>query len=485
MKNQSVRWLILGGGLAAIWPVSPASLAAETPSASAPATESPPPVLDWNTGANKSYVIPAGEITGFLGSLNLFNRTFLNRTVYGATARTTWNHLKTLSLNYDDDPFNVNQFGHPAEGAIMYGMARSSGLNFWQSLFYSNAGSFLWETAGETEPPSFNDLITTGQAGSLLGEALFRMASLVLEKGGQRPGFWRELGATALMPSLGFNRLVHGQRFKSVFPSHNPPAFWQLRLGASADDRVRDNSATSTVKRQEVILDFTMAYGLPGRSDYTYDRPFDYFQFELGALSSAHTHNWLENLFCHGLLWGKTYEVGDNCTGVWGAYGSYDFASPQIFRVSSTAASLGTTVQWWLAKNVALQGTLLGGVGFGGAGTNPIRGKRDYHYGVTPQGLAAVRLIFGERAMLDLTGRGYYISGTGSDDTLGTETIMRGKAGITVRVLGRNALGLQYVASRRVSGYYIHPPTYQSVGTFSLTYSYLSDTQFGAIGSHQ
>jgi len=325
--------------------------------------------------------------------------------------------------------------------------------------------------------------MTTAQAGSLFGEALFRMASLVLENGGQRPGFWRELGAATLMPSLGLDRLIHGKRFKPVFPSRNPPRFWQLRFGVSADDLARDNNVFDTVKRQEVVLDFSLAYGLPGRSDYTYDRPFDYFQFEFGALSSAHTHNWLENLFCRGLLWGREYETRDNFAGVWGAYGTYDFASPQVFRVSSTGAAFGTTVQWWLARNVALQGTLLGGVGFGGAGTNPIKEKRDYHYGVTPQGLAAVRLIFGERAMLDFTGRGYYISGTGSDDTLGTESILRGKAGITVRVLGRNAIGLQYVGSRRVSRYYILPATRQTVGTFSLTYSYLGDTRFGAIGS--
>ena len=58
------------------------------------------------------------------------------------------------------------------------------------------------------------------------------------------------------MPSLGFNRLAYGDRFKTIFPSHNPPTFWQLRLGASADAKVSDNSAVSTVKRQEVILDF-------------------------------------------------------------------------------------------------------------------------------------------------------------------------------------------------------------------------------------
>jgi hypothetical protein len=42
------------------------------------------------------------------------------------------------------------------------------------------------------------------------------MASLVLEKD-QIPPFWRELGAAALSPSTGFNRLAFGNRFKGVF----------------------------------------------------------------------------------------------------------------------------------------------------------------------------------------------------------------------------------------------------------------------------
>ncbi len=474
---------MLGGVLAIAGPSGTTSLAAETPPATAPASSVP--VLDWNTGANKSYVIPAVEISGFLTALNIFNRSFLDKSVYGTTLRGTWDNFRNVSLDYDDDPFTVNQFGHPTMGALMYGSARSTGLNFWQSLVYSNVGSFVWEVAGETGKASFNDLITTSQAGSLLGESLFRMASLVLEKGGRRPGFWRELGAAVIMPSLGFDRLLHGERFKPIFPSHNPPTFWQLRLGASVDARATDNKFLSTVKRQEALLDFSMTYGMPGQPGYTYDRPFDYFQFELGSLSSAHTHNWLEHIFCRGLLWGKELETGDNFAGVFGLYGNYDFASPQIFRVSSTAASLGTTCQWWLSRKVALQGTVLTGVGFGGAGTNPIKGLRDYHYGVTPQGLGTLRLIFGDRAMLELTGRGYYISGTGSDDLLGTETIARGQAGVTVRIYGRNAIGLQFVGSHRVSHYNDRPTTHQSVGTFSLTYSYLSETGFGAVGSHR
>ena len=46
--------------------------------------------------------------------------------------------------------------------------------------------------AGETDPPSINDMITTGQAGSLLGEALYRMADLVLK---DNPAAKRPVGA--------------------------------------------------------------------------------------------------------------------------------------------------------------------------------------------------------------------------------------------------------------------------------------------------
>ena len=78
--------------------------------------------------------------------------------------------------------------------------------------------------------------------------------------------------------------------------------------------------------------------------------------------------------------------------------------SPQVFRVSSTALSLGTTWQSWLSHAVALQGTALAGAGYGAAGSIQRTEERDYHYGVTPQGLLALRLIFGDRAMIDLTG---------------------------------------------------------------------------------
>ena len=183
--------------------------------------------------------------------------------------------------------------------------------------------------------------------------------------------------------------------------------------------------------RNEVTADYSLSYGLPGKDGYTYDRPFDYFHFEFTAVTSK---NGFENLMTRGLLFGKKYEAGDNYRGVWGLYGSFDYISPQVFRVSSTALSLGTTGQWWLTRAVALQGSALGGIGYGAAGNVHPSEERDYHYGAAGQALLGARLIFGDKAMFDLTAREYYISGFGSTQTDGSERIFRGNASFTVSV---------------------------------------------------
>jgi hypothetical protein len=115
-----------------------------------------------------------------------------------------------------------------------------------------------------------------------------------------------------------------------------------------------------------------------------------------------------------GLLFGKDYGFGANYRGVWGLYGSYDYIAPQTFRVSSTALSLGTTGQLWLSDSVAVQGTALSGVGYAAVGTTHSTANNDYHYGLAPQAVVALRFIFGERASIDLTGREYFVSRVGA-----------------------------------------------------------------------
>jgi hypothetical protein len=438
------------------------------------------------------WMLPAYEILGFLAINNVAARImYPNETedgikVYSSTFKSTWNHIAVQRWVYDIDPFNTNQFQHPYQGASMYGFARSSGHSFWSSMVYANLGEFAWKMAGETDPPSINDIITTGQAGSMLGEALYRMADLIMrDSGSTGPNFLHQAGA--LVVSSGINRRILGNRFRAHLPDSLPAMFWQLRFGATMDALAKDfTTPTSLFLHRDAELDFHIAYGLPGRVGYTYTRPFDYFDFQGSVLPSTFS-NFIENIMVRGLLAGQKTEDSANEHGIWGLYGSFDYISPYLFRVSSTALSLGTTREYKLGDEIALQGSLLGGAGWGAAGTTTVipstptnAAIRDYHFGVTPQALLAARLIFGERAMLDMTSRYYYVSGVGSDDSRGIERIFRANFGATFRVKGGNALGVTYVMSLRNASYGTLPAKDMREATINLTYTILGNRHFGS-----
>ncbi|HEY5467239.1 MAG TPA: DUF3943 domain-containing protein, partial [Clostridia bacterium] len=160
LEHRPVYGLRPGYDFTKNWGVVAAAPVLPTTDPAAPAPEAQKPVLSWETGAGKSYIIPALEIIGFDFLLNRFNYHYIDKEVYG----TTWSSIRdnlTGTWIVDTDPFSTNQFLHPYQGSIYYGSARSAGLNFWESLGYAFVGSFLWEIAGETGPPSINDQITT------------------------------------------------------------------------------------------------------------------------------------------------------------------------------------------------------------------------------------------------------------------------------------------------------------------------------------
>jgi len=178
---------------------------------------------------------------------------------------------------------------------------------------------------------------------------------------------------------------------------------------------------------------------------------------------------------------GTPYAFGETTRGAWGLFGSYDYISPQVFRASSVALSLGTIWQSWLSRSIALQGVALAGPGYGAAGSIQRIEERDYHYGTTGQGLLALRLIFGDRAMLDFTGREYYVSGLLSTEPHGQENILRGETSLTFRILGPHGVALRYTASHRDARYPNVEFRDQTVETISLMYVFLGKTGFGAV----
>jgi hypothetical protein len=148
--------------------------------------------------------------------------------------------------------------------------------------------------------------------------------------------------------------------------------------------------------------------------------------------------------------------------------------------MSSTALSLGTVWQSWLSRAIALQGTALGGAGYGAAGSIQRSQDRDYHYGFTPQALLAFRLIFGNRAMIDFTGREYYVSQVLASER-GEENMLRGDASFTLRVFDQHGIALRYVVSHRDATYPNIDYRNQTVGTLSLMYVFLGPSGFGAV----
>jgi len=423
--------------------------------------------------ANKSYLIPAVEIIGFDFLLNQFNRNYSGISDYDSNFSTIRHNLRSSWVD-DKDPFNINQLGHPYQGSLYHGFARSVGLNYWESLGYTLAGSAFWEIAGEKVPPSKNDMISTGIGGTFLGEALFRMSNLVLEKGGSKPGFWRESSAALISPAAGFNRHFFGDRFDSIFASNDASYYSRLQVGLS--NTVSGNPGTADeIKKNDAQVDFMLGYGLPGKPGYSYTRPFDYFVFQ----STASSANVFENVMTRGLLYGTDYQVGENYRGLWGLYGSYDYISPQTFRISSTALSFGTTGQLWLTETVAMQSSLMAGLGYAAVGTNNGKSERDYHYGLAPQALATLRVIYGKQASIDITGREYFVSDVDDADSGGHDNIVRADIGLTYRVYQKHAFSLKYQWNQRDATFPEFGNRKQSTGTFGIFYTFLGDDGFG------
>ena len=453
-------------------PLNRTSLLAQTANTSLGATSNVKLTTPSPWGTQKSYLIPALEILYFDTLLNLFDRAYYGCCEYHSDFSSIKRNL-SRGWDVDSDEFTVNQLGHPYQGSMYHGFARASGLNYWQGLAYTFVGSLLWEIAGETTPPSKNDQISTGIGGTFLGEALFRMSSLWLEKG-TGPSFWRELVAAAISPPVGVNRLVFGEQFKGIFPSNDPEYYSRVQVGIAAATQDRPGGSKK-IKRNEGLVDFALDYGLPGKPGYTYDRPFDYFSFQ----AAASTAIGFESVSTRGLLLGTGYEIGDRYRSIWGLYGGYNYMAPQIFRLASTALSLGTTAEWRLADSLSLQGTALLGVGYATVSTfRGVSDERANQYGVAPQTLLALRLIVGDRASLDLTAHEYFVSGvsgSGGDH----DNVVRADASITWRIHRGHAVSMRYQLSQRDSDFRDLGKKTQSRGTVGIFYTLLGRDRFG------
>jgi hypothetical protein len=175
-----------------------------------------------------SYGWTAAEVLAINLGASYFNEYVRNANFNQISPR-SWKANLEGGFHYDDNEFRTNQYIHPFNGSTYYNSGRTNGLDFWSSSVAAVGGAFVWEAFGETHPMSYNDMISTGIGGIALGEAMYRLSSLVLDNEATGSGrTWREIGAFAIDPVRGFNRFLSG-RGGEVHPNptdpmdHRPP----------------------------------------------------------------------------------------------------------------------------------------------------------------------------------------------------------------------------------------------------------------------
>ena len=129
--------------------------------------------------------------------------------------------------------------------------------------------------------------------------------------------------------------------------------------------------------------------------------------------------------------------------GIWGLYANYDYLAPQIFHVSRTSLSLGTTGQWWMTRTVALQASAMAGAGYSAASTTSrgVNNDSEYHYGMATRAALVLRLIQGDRVSFDASARMVSL-GRITTRPVGRDEISRLDSAITWRIHGPHAIGV-------------------------------------------
>lgn len=168
-------------------------------------------------------------------AINLVVWTYDVRVLKADWARTSLqsilNNFK-YGFEWDDNSFKTNQFEHPFHGAMYFSSARSSGLDFWESIIYPFMGSFMWEFMMENNRPSANDFIMTPLGGITLGEVLYRIAGLINDRNSS--GFQKIIQQSVIFvinPVYGFNMITR-KGFRRRTPYEKYYYDFNLALGS-------------------------------------------------------------------------------------------------------------------------------------------------------------------------------------------------------------------------------------------------------------
>lgn len=250
---------------------------------------------------------------------------------------------KNINKGFEWDPnaFSGNMFQHPYHGNLFFNTARTNGYDFWGSVPFAFAGSFLWEMFGENNRPAINDWAMTSIGGINIGEALHRTAMLVRDnrsRGTSRA--LKEIAGFLLDPVGGFNRALRGEMSK-VGPNpldRRPSALFTngtIGFRTVGENRLK-NAAKSTA-----YGDLHLVYG-----DFfeDYKRPFD--AFHLAVQVNGDEKVPVGILQVHGVLFGSELKNTDKVQHVFGLDMMYDYANNNTYETGGQSFAFSFRSRW-------------------------------------------------------------------------------------------------------------------------------------------
>ena len=279
---------------------------------------------------------------------------------------------------WDNDQFSTNLFAHPYHGNLYFNTARSSGMNFWESAPYAFAGSLMWETCAEIEPPAINDLMATTLGGIALGEVTFRMSSLLLNDSRRGfPRFLSELAAGSFCPPRAFNRLLTGEAWRVRPESYlyhdydRLPVAFEIGMG----DRYLADGGSLFRGEHNPYLELRGIYGSP--FDTENNQPYDHFTLGL-TFGLSGNQPLVSRVNLMGRLWGRQLPTVSDMELMVGLFQYFNYFDAEevadgtgnIPYKISEAASIGPGIAYRfpglhslmsISQSIHLGGILLGG----------------------------------------------------------------------------------------------------------------------------
>lgn len=401
---------------------------------------------------SKNYLLPAFEVVGLNFGVWGYHRYLSSE----GWSNISWKSIKSnfeKGFEWDADGYLMNQFWHPYHGSNYFNLARSNGLEFWESAPYAFGGSLMWEYFMENEPPSYNDIVNTPVTGIILGEISYRVSNLIIDEsksGFER--FLREFSSTLINPMQGLNRLIRGDMWRLRNSPKETDYSFVISSGVHNvffGGKINNSKSYATVR---IDLNYGNQFSVA-----SHRKPFDYFTLHT-EINLAPKDN-IGGIFASGVLWDKDIKLFSNSKNIIGIYKEVDIHINTVYKLSATSVtgqiintipfSSTMSMQNYFGFSVILMG-----------GTNSHYASeygKDYNIGPGASAKIGAKIKLDKCVEIYTNYKRYWIhtlSGAESEEFVGLLNV-----GMNYQLSSRTFFGLDYLLYERFGDYKYFPNT--------------------------